>query len=202
MTSSQVPALPRCPFATWSPTPSHSNREGAAIDLIVIHQTDGTPRAIQAVEGFQKPENQKSAHFVVGQAAEIFQLVELDRAAWHDQYRNKRSIGVEHSARRPGEFDAKWPALPQHTRAALLPSDVDPDGPTDPGFALTEPQLQASAKLVAWLLKRLDLGVDAVVPHCSNPQTSHRDCGLSVDHGGIWPWSDYIAAIIVELSRL
>jgi hypothetical protein len=29
---------------------------------------------------------------------------------------------------------------------------------------------------------------DRVVPHCSNPQITHTDCGRDVKAGGIWPW--------------
>jgi hypothetical protein len=56
---------------------------------------------------------------------------------------------------------------------------------------LTEPQLIASVRLVAWLLRSYNLPITAVVPHCSNNESSHKDCGRDVEDGGIWPWARY-----------
>ena len=166
------------PSAIWTPSPNHSSRSGVTVDRVVIHQTDGRERLDRAVEHLcnPSPSNGKrvSAHFVVGQAGsgEVAQLVELSRAAWHCSSWNTRSVGIEHVARTPGEL-----------------------GRDDKGLPLAEAQLEASARLVAWLLREFHLSIDDVVPHCSSPTTTHRDCGRAVEDGGIWPWDRYLGLI-------
>lgn len=170
----------RCPFATWTPSPNYSRgRSGASVDRIVIHHTDGQPRLDRAVEHLCNPSptgSPVSAHFLVGQAGEVVQLVDLDDTAWHCSGWNKRSVGVEHVARTPGEH-----------------------GKDDPGLPLTAEQLASSARLVAWLLGQLGLSLGAVVPHCSSPVTTHKDCGLDVAVGGIWPWESFLRSVSADL---
>lgn len=151
-----------------------------AIDKIVYHITDGQPRLDRAVEHLQRADgdHRVSAHFLVGRGGEIVQLVDVDDTAWHCSGWNKRSVGIEHIARQPGELSHD-----------------------DHGLPLTPTQLASSARLVAWLLRELGLGVVAVVPHCSSPATTHRDCGLDVTSGGIWPWADYRSSIQVWAGR-
>lgn len=161
------------PKATWAPSPNFSRGRREPVSLIVIHITDGQPRLDRCVERFQKAKTQASAHFVVGRDGEVVQLVKIGDRAWHDSGRNGISVGIEHIARTPGEL-----------------------GPDDEGLALTEVQLDASAELVAWLLGHLKLGLEAVVPHCSNPESSHRDCGLDIEEDGIWPWATYRAQVL------
>ena len=165
----------RCPFASWTASPNFTKgRSGAAIDRIVVHQTDGQPRLDRAVEHLANPdsEHRVSAHFLIGREGEVVQLVDVGDTAWHCSGWNKSSIGIEHCARAPKEL-----------------------GHDDPGLPLTEPQLDASARLVAWLLRELGLQLAAVVPHCSSPVTTHKDCGRDVADGGIWPWAEYIKRI-------
>jgi N-acetyl-anhydromuramyl-L-alanine amidase AmpD len=152
--------------------------------LIVIHITDGQPRTDRCVSRFQQAKTQASPHFVVGRAGEVVQLVKIEDRAWHDSGRNGVSVGIEHVARTPGEL-----------------------GPDDAGLPLTEEQLAASAALVAWLLGHLGLGLDAVVGHYTNPETSHHDCGLGDDattgggRQGIWPWARYWQMIEQEQKK-
>lgn len=166
----------RCPFATWTPSPNYSRgRSGVAIDKIVYHITDGQPRLDRAVEHLRNPNptgSPVSAHFLVGQAGEVVQLVDTEDTAWHCSGWNKRSVGIEHVARTPGEH-----------------------GKDDPGLPLTGAQLEASARLVGWLLAQLGLPLDAVVPHCSSPVTTHKDCGRADSDGGIWPWASYLEMV-------
>jgi N-acetyl-anhydromuramyl-L-alanine amidase AmpD len=152
--------------------------------LIVIHITDGQPRTDRCVSRFQQAKTQASPHFVVGRAGEVVQLVKIEDRAWHDSGRNGVSVGIEHVARTPGEL-----------------------GPDDAGLPLTEEQLAASAALVAWLLGHLGLGLDAVVGHYTNSETSHHDCGLGDDattgggRRGIWPWERYRRMIEQEQKK-
>lgn len=156
------------PTAAWAPSPNYSRGRREAVSLIVIHITDGQQRTDRCVERFQQAKTQASPHFVVGRDGEVVQLVALGDRAWHDSDRNGVSVGIEHVARTPREL-----------------------GEGDAGLPLTDAQLASSAALVAHLLGRLELDLDAVVPHCSNPKSNHRDCGRDVADGGIWPWDKY-----------
>lgn len=166
----------RCPFSIWQPSPNYTRgRSGVAVDRVIVHQTDGQPRLDRAVEHLRNPSptgSPVSAHFLVGQAGEVVQLVDTEDTAWHCSGWNKRSVGIEHVARTPGEL-----------------------GKDDRGLPLTVAQLTASARLVGWLLAQLGLPLDAVVPHCSSPVTTHHDCGRDETDGGIWPWADYLRLI-------
>lgn len=160
----------RCPFAEWHGSPNFTRGRSSAVDRLVIHITDGQPLLYRAIEHLCKPSSRVSAHFLVGQAGEVMQLVELDDTAWHARGMNGRSVGIEHIARTPGEL-----------------------GPDDPGLPLTAPQLAASARLLRWLSSQLQLPLDAqhVIPHHLVEGTTHRDCGRSILDGGIWPWEQY-----------
>ena len=174
--------MKRYPLATWTPSPNFNRRRGGvALTHIVIHHTDGQPRLDRAVEHLCNPHpsgSPVSAHFIVGQAGEVVQLVDVENTAWHCSGWNKRSVGIEHVARTPGELSHG-----------------------DPGLALTTMQLEASARLVGWLLQTLGLELDAVMPHCSSPVTSHKDCGRADSDGGIWPWAKYLEMLRAEFSR-
>ena len=172
----------RYPLATWAPSPNYTRGRGdAVVDLVVIHHTDGQVRSDRAVAHLRNAEAEKrvSAHFLVGQSGDIFQLVDTLDTAWHCSGWNARSVGVEHVARTPEELSK-----------------------ADAGIPLTAEQLRASAKLVAWLLHELKLPIEAVVPHCSSPTTTHHDCGKDVAEGGIWPWEDYVGMVAETLLAL
>ncbi len=77
-------------------------RDGLTPYLIVLHYTAMTsPEA--ALERLCNPDHEVSAHYLVGQSGQIWQLVEEDQRAWHagagswqgvDDI-NSRSIGIE-----------------------------------------------------------------------------------------------------------
>ncbi len=166
----------RYPFATWQPSPNFSSRGLCVVDKIIIHITDGQARTDRTAKHLcnPAPDNGKrvSSHFLIGQVGDgdIFQLVDTDQSAWHCSGWNRQSVGIEHVARTPGEL-------------AL----------DDPGLPLTSAQLEASARLVAWLCYQFGLSLDAqhIMPHCASPITTHADCGRDVLAGGIWPWASY-----------
>lgn len=206
----------RCPFASWRPSPNFSSRQGEEALFGVNHITDGQPVFERAVSRFCDEDTNASPHFIVGQAGELTQLVELDQAAWHagaSKAARRRglkgwnfiSYGIEHVARSPGEFDEVWPHLSERKRLALLPPELAHlvDSPTDPGFPLTEPQLKTSARLLAWICKLRDWPVDRdhIRGHYECPATTHEDCGLGEEQGGIWPWERYLEMVRAELSQ-
>lgn len=172
------------PLAVWCASPNFTRGRGKPVDAIVYHHTDGQPHIDRAVRHLQKSradyaaegrdKGGVSAHFLVGQGGEVVQLVHIADTAWHASGVNARTIGIEHCARTPGEL-----------------------GLDDPGLKLTQPQLAASAALVAWLCARFSLPVDDahILPHHCIPGTSHSDCGLDVLRGGIWPTRDWFAMI-------
>jgi N-acetyl-anhydromuramyl-L-alanine amidase AmpD len=155
------------PGALWMPADASNFRanRSLAVNLIVIHVTDGHADPRGTARMWQTPHHGSSAHFVIGQDGTIVQSVKLSDVAFHAHAANWHSIGIEHSARSPREWDA-----------------------TDAGMPPTAVQLAASAKLVAWLCKRFNLPLTrgAVKGHAeADPASTHADCpegaGLSVD---------------------
>lgn len=146
------------PGAIWVPAHSSNFRAGRTmpVSLIVLHCTDGhaDPRGTAAM--WQGPHHGSSGHFVIGQDGTVLQTVHLGDVAWHAHIANARSIGIEHCARSPFEWDAN-----------------------DPGMPPTEVQRAASAKLVAWLCTRFALprSRTSIVGHAeADPATTHADC--------------------------
>lgn len=145
-------------------SPTNYRKAGrAGFDLVVVHATDGHGIAQNTASMWQERGHGSSAHFCVGQDGTIVQAVGIDDIAWHAHQRNPRSVGVEHSARSPGEL-----------------------GATDPGLPPTEAQLQASARLCAWLCRQGGFEPSRVTikghAEC-DPDTTHADCptGAGID---------------------
>jgi N-acetyl-anhydromuramyl-L-alanine amidase AmpD len=167
-----------CPFAQWTPAHASNFRAGPrhGYALIVVHCTDGHENAAPVADMWQKPHHGSSAHFVVGQGGEIVQAVRLADIAWHAHQANTLSVGIEHCARTPGEL-----------------------GPNDKGLRPSQAQLEASARLVAWLCRRADLepkrGV--ILGHAeADPSTTHTRC----PDGCGWPWETYLELVQREFD--
>lgn len=162
------------PQAQWVPAHASNFRRGrpvAAPTLIVIHETDGHADAAPVAEMWQGANHGSSAHFVIGQDGTVIQCVALADTAWHAHEANGRSVGIEHSARTPGELGHDDPGLP--------PSDV---------------QYQASARLVAWLCRELQLHPTrvAVLGHVeADKTTTHTLCPT----GCGFDWQKYMTLV-------
>ena len=146
------------PITTIPADPSNYRHGGAnrPIDLIVIHCTDGHADALPVAQMWRTPHHGSSAHFVIGQDGAIIQAVGLDDIAWHAHAANGTSIGIEHCARTPREL-----------------------GPDDPGLAPSQVQLDASARLVAWLCASRGIPCDRahVMGHAeADRATTHTLC--------------------------
>lgn len=84
------------------PSPNFNERDGVAVDMLVIHYT-GMESCEAALERLCDPAAEVSAHYLIDEAGEIFQLVAEDKRAWHagvSSWRgeaniNSRSIGIE-----------------------------------------------------------------------------------------------------------
>jgi N-acetyl-anhydromuramyl-L-alanine amidase AmpD len=144
---------------------------------VIIHVTDGHGSAEGTAGMFATPRELRipavgtSAHFVVGQAGEVVQSVDLGDVANHCHSVNQVSVGIEHCARTPGEF-----------------------GIHDPGLPLADAQYKASALLVAWLCRVAGLPIDRahIQGHAeADPVTTHRKCPL----GAGWSWEKFMPMV-------
>jgi len=83
------------PAVTWIPSPNFASRNGSAIDTLILHNTDGT--LASAIQRFQNPTAQVSAHYIVDRNGGITQMVSDSETAWHSGKKdmNQRSIGIE-----------------------------------------------------------------------------------------------------------
>jgi N-acetylmuramoyl-L-alanine amidase len=167
------------------PSPNHDARDGAAIDMLVLHYT-GMASGAAAIERLCDPAAKVSAHYTIDEDGTVYAMVPEDRRAWHagvahwagDSNINTRSIGIE--LVNPGhEFGYR--AFPEEQVAALttlchsilvrhpIPSarvlghsDVAPARKDDPGELLPWMRL-AKAGIGLWPEKRdSDLGPDAL----------------------------------------
>ena len=103
-----VPNLPRKPPGTAEPSlkpaikqfirsPHQSSRNGERIRRIIMHYT--TSRKVDGtIAWFLDPSSKVSAHYVIAQSGDIYQMVNDADKAWHAKNANADSIGIEHSA--------------------------------------------------------------------------------------------------------
>jgi len=86
------------PIKQFIQSPNHSSRNGTAIDMVVLHFTDG-PTAQGAINTFLNTTGKRvSAHYIIDRNGDIYQMVDDGDAAWHAKAANARSIGIEHVA--------------------------------------------------------------------------------------------------------
>ena len=105
------------------PSPNHDARDGAAIDMLVLHYT-GMASAAAAIDRLCDPASKVSAHYTIDEDGAVYAMVPEDRRAWHAGLAhwagqgniNSRSIGIE--LVNPGhEFGYR--AFPEEQVAAL-----------------------------------------------------------------------------------
>ncbi len=105
--------------AVWRPAhrSNYTNRSRgpARIDLIVIHIAQGSYSS--AINWFQYPRANVSAHYVVGRRGQVAQCVRTGDIAWHaGNWRyNTKSIGIEHA----GYARNRWTARMYRSSARL-----------------------------------------------------------------------------------
>jgi N-acetylmuramoyl-L-alanine amidase len=84
------------------PSPNHDSRDGAAIDMLVLHYT-GMANGEAALSRLTDPAAKVSAHYTIGEDGTVYAMVPEDRRAWHAGVShwagaaniNSRSIGIE-----------------------------------------------------------------------------------------------------------
>ena len=95
-------------------SPNCSCRNGANIDKIVLHCTEGSLASVLAE--FQKPDGrQVSAHYVIDRNGDIYQMVSDSDRSNHCMGANQNSIGIEHVGSETDSLTA-----PQATASAAL----------------------------------------------------------------------------------
>jgi hypothetical protein len=167
-------AMPDYPGATWVPA-STANYTPAdrphdyPVDMIVIHDTETSFATAVAI--FQDPSYQASAHYVVGNAGQIDQMVQERDIAWHagNWDYNTRAIGIEHEgyAWTPGTY--------------------------------TDAEYKASAHLAASICSRWGVPMDRshVIGHNEVPDPNNPGLFGGSDHhtdpGPYWNWDYYMA---------
>lgn len=166
-------AGPDYPGARWIPaTPTNfsvANRpHDYAVDMIVIHDTEGTFDA--AIQIFQDPARQVSANYIVSTGGQIAQMVHEKDIAWHagNWDYNTRAIGIEEEghAYTPGSY--------------------------------TDAEYKASGRLAASICSRWGVPMDRahVIGHYQVPDPDHP--GLfggyahRTDPGPYWNWNYFI----------
>jgi N-acetylmuramoyl-L-alanine amidase len=115
--------MARMPGTTWRPVPNYSGGACGPVVGMVAHHTVGS--AESAYAHFANPGSGASAHFIVTYAGDIWQCVDTADAAYHACGANYAGqVGVEHES--PGDGPDVWQAL-------------------------TDAQVSASARILAWL---------------------------------------------------
>ena len=137
------------------------------IDQVVIHDTEGS--LTSALSVFQNPNNGASVQYIIDTDGTVYQVVREHDIAYHDGnfWSNMHSVGIEHVG-----YDAtgyNW-----YNSAEYL----------------------ASAKLVAYLLKKYNLPLDRshVVAH-GTVYASTSSVWNHVDPGPYWLWDYYFNLI-------
>ena len=138
------------------------------VDMIVIHDIEGTYGS--AIQQFQSPSAQSSAHYVVSDAGQITQMVAEHDIAWHagNWDYNTRAIGIEHEGFATGP---NW---------------------------YTQAMYDASARLAGSICSRWGVPMDRahVIGHYQVPDPNNPGqfggAGHHTDPGTNWDWSKYM----------
>ena len=167
---------PDYPGATWVPASnanySYANRpHDYPVQMIIIHDIEGTYGS--AIQLFQDPNAQASAHYVVSDNGQITQMVAEKYIAWHagNWDYNTRAIGIEHEGY----------AYAQPTW-------------------YTTTMYQASAHLIASICSRWGVPMDhaggRVIGHSQVPDPNNPSLFGGSDHhtdpGPYWDWNYYM----------
>ena len=146
------------------------------VNYIVLHCPVGSYQS--AINTFKNSANQVSAHYVVSQKGEITQMVQLENVAWHCYGFNSESIGIEMEDKGLVEKSAGW---------------ITPD------------LMEATAKLVAALLKKYELGLDAIIGHnapfVQAYAKQHRPSMCHVDPGPYFNFNLFKSKVQQELNN-
>lgn len=135
------------------------------VERCIVHINDGS--TVGTLSWWvQAGHEADGAQVQVSKNGQCYQMMALDREAWHCPPVNPTSIGIEHEGFSRAELDHKLDSRP-HV------------------------QLHASANRVAWIHHECDLGrphyLKTVFPHSHYPEGGHPNCP------GPWPWDEYMS---------
>ncbi len=138
------------------------------IDKVVIHDTEGSAQS--ALNVFQNSNNAASVHYLIDTDGTVYQVLHEHDVAYQagNYWYNSHSVGIEHVG-----FDAQgyqW-------------------------YNATE--YLASAKLVAYLLKKYNIPLDRshIVAHGTTPSSTLGNSPNHEDPGPYWLWDYYFGLI-------
>ena len=171
----------------WIPSPHYSERERGVGDIhgVVIHTTEGWSGGAKT---FQRSDRSASAHYGIERSGLVTQMVSEKDRAWHaGSGANKFAIGIEHAGFADDRAIGKY-------------------------LGFSEEQLNASAKLVASILKRYGLpptrsyvfghaeagrckGEPSAEPGQPRLGSTHGGKGCHYDPGPFWDWDDYMGRV-------
>jgi N-acetyl-anhydromuramyl-L-alanine amidase AmpD len=167
-------ASPDYPPAAWVPAStanySYADRpHDYPVDMIVIHDIEGSYGG--AIQWFQNPAAQGSAHYVVSAQGQITQMIREHDIAWHagNWDYNTRAIGIEH------------------------------EGFASCSTCYTTAEYQASAQLAASICSRWGVPMDRshVIGHYQVPDPNNPGqfggAGHHTDPGPYWDWATYMS---------
>lgn len=138
------------------------------IDQVVIHDTEGSAQS--ALDVFQNPSNAASVHYLIDTDGTVYQVLHEHDIAYQagNYWYNSHSVGIEHVG-----FDAQ--GYQWYNAAEYL----------------------ASAKLVAYLLKKYNIPLDRshIVAHGTTPASELANSPNHEDPGPYWLWDYYFGLI-------
>jgi hypothetical protein len=170
----QAAAVPDYSGATWIPADSANytvadRPHDYPVDMIVIHDIEGTYGS--AIQAFQDPSREASAHYVISDAGQIAQMVAEKDIAWHagNWDYNTRAIGIEHEGYAYAQPTWYTPVM-----------------------------YQASAQVAASICSRWGVPMDRthVIGHSEVPDPNNPGLFGGTDHhtdpGPYWDWTYYM----------
>ena len=170
---------PACWVAADSGNFSVANRgHDYPVDMIIIHDIEGSYGS--AIQVFQRPGFEASAHYVVSYGGDVTQMVREHDIAWHagNWDYNTRAIGIEH------ERFAWTPGL------------------------YTTAEYDASARIAASICSRWGVPLDRthVIGHNEVPDPNNPGLYGGVDHhsdpGPYWNWAYYMQQAQADAATL
>jgi len=145
------------------PSPNFNERVGGAVDMLVLHYTGMISRE-HAMARLCDPKSRVSAHYLIDEAGNVYQMVAEEHRAWHagvsfwagSRDINSRSIGIE--LVNPGH-DLDYRNFPQR-------------------------QMEALAQLCLQIMSRHPVPASRVLGHSDVAPGRKRDPGEKFD----WAW--------------
>ncbi|WP_343069894.1 N-acetylmuramoyl-L-alanine amidase [Jannaschia sp. Os4] len=171
------------------PSPNHGPRpEGAPVDLVVIHYTAMTGGWGPSLKRLTDKESGVSAHWLIGEGGECFQMVDESRRAWHagvgtwggDGDVNSRSVGIELSNDGASPFAAaQMDALEELLRGIMDRHGIAPEGVIGHSCSAPGRKIDPGPRFDWRRLARSGLAVwsdlDPSAPSAAPDETTFRD---------------------------